>query len=225
MRIFLLIALFLLGPGHGPVAAAETYELLFHSAALQGLDAAKGGSDAAQSTLVYDKIVSGADAGQRGGSFTVGLKLGAGDNVSMTLYQGSASRGLGNYPSSVGNPLIMYFLESVLSDLAAQSGGSPFYMRNRIKEALLRSAQIEPVSLRYRNREIAAREVTIRPFEHDRAREQMGRVSQLSLAVTVSEDIPGWYYSLVATVPSAAGGPGAGYSHAITLKEAAEGRP
>ncbi len=51
----------------------------------------------------------------------------------------------------------------------------------------------------------------------------MGRISQLSLAVTVSEEIPGWYYSLVATVPSASGG--AGYSHAITLKEAAEGRP
>jgi hypothetical protein len=45
----------------------------------------------------------------------------------------------------------------------------------------------------------------------------------LSLAVTVSEEIPGWYYALVATVPSAAGGAEAGYSHAITLKEAAEG--
>ncbi len=71
----------------------------------------------------------------------------------MTLHQGSQSRGLGNYPASVGNPLIMYFLESVLSDLAAQSGGSPFYMRNRVKEALLRDAQIEPVSLRYHDRE------------------------------------------------------------------------
>ncbi|MDW9529132.1 hypothetical protein RWE87_26420 (plasmid) [Sinorhizobium meliloti] len=218
MRIFLLIALFLLGLGHGPVAAAETYELLFHSAALKGLDAAKHGSEAEQSSLVYDKVVSGADAGQRAGSFTVD------DNVAMTLYQGSQSRGLGNYPTSVGNPLIMYFLESVLSDLAAQSGGSPFYMRNRVKEALLRDAQIAPVSLRYHDREIAAREVTIRPFEHDKARAQMGRISQLSLAVTVSEEIPGWYYSLVATVPSAAGGAEAGYSHAITLKEAAEGR-
>lgn len=112
MRIFLLIALFLLGLGHGPVAAAETYELLFHSAALKGLDAAKHGSEAEQSSLVYDKVVSGADAGQRAGSFTVGLKVD--DNVAMTLYQGSQSRGLGNYPTSVGNPLIMYFLESVL---------------------------------------------------------------------------------------------------------------
>jgi hypothetical protein len=221
MRIFLLIALFLLGQGHGPAAAAETYELLFHSAALKGLAAAKDGSGDEQSSLLYDKVVSGADAGQRAGSFTIGLKVG--DNVAMTLHQGSQSRGLGNYPASVGNPLIMYFLESVLSDLAAQSGGSPFYMRNRIKEALLRDAQIEPISLRYHDREIAAREVTIRPFEHDKARAQMGRISQLSLAVTVSEEIPGWYYALVATVPSAAGGAEAGYSHAITLKEAAEG--
>jgi hypothetical protein len=42
---------------------------------LKGLDAAKGGSEAEQSSLVYDKVVSGADAGQRAGSFTVGLKV------------------------------------------------------------------------------------------------------------------------------------------------------
>ncbi|MDX0538843.1 hypothetical protein GOC59_04385 [Sinorhizobium medicae] len=218
MRIFFLIALILLGPAHESAAAAETYELLFHSAALKGLEAEKAGNGDPKGGLVYDKVVSGVDSGERSGRFAVGLKVQAGDNVSMTLNQGSQSRGLGNYPRSVGNPLIMYFLESVLSDLAAQSGGSPFYMRNRIKEALLRDAQIEPVMLRYNDREIAAREVTIRPFEHDKAREKMGRVADLSLAVTVSEDVPGWYFSLVATIPSAADSSGAGYSHAITLR-------
>ncbi|MCA1370115.1 hypothetical protein I6F15_22275 [Bradyrhizobium sp. BRP14] len=223
MRVLLLLAL-LLGVGHGPLAAAETYDLLFRSTALKGLEAAPR-SEAGQSTLVYDRIITGVDEGQAGGSFSIGLKIKPDDNVAMTLYQGTRSRGLGNYPASVGNPVIMYFLESVLADISAQSGGSPFYMRNRIKEALLRDAQIMPVSVRYRDREIAAREVTIRPFMKDKARERMGRFSELALAVTVSDDIPGWYYSLVATVPAAAGGAEVGYSNAITLKAAGEGRP
>ncbi|MCA1403942.1 hypothetical protein I6F26_25600 [Ensifer sp. IC3342] len=225
MRILLLFALFLLGTGHGPAAAAETYELLFRSTALKGLEAVPGKSEAGQGTLVYDKVISGADVGQAGGSFGIDLKIKPDDDsVAMTLYQGTRSRALGNYPASVGNPLIMYFLESVLVDVAGQSGGSPFYMRNRIKEALLRDAQVVPVSLRYENRDIAAREVTIRPFTKDKARERMGRFAELALAITVSEDVPGWYYSLVATVPAAAGRAEAGYINAITLKRAGEGR-
>ncbi|WP_026613793.1 hypothetical protein [Ensifer aridi] len=223
MRVLLLLAL-LLGVGHGPLAAAETYDLLFRSTALKGLQAMPG-SEAGQGALVYDRIITGLDEGQAGGSFSIDLKIKPDDNVAMTLYQGTRSRGLGNYPVSAGNPVIMYFLESVLADISAQSGGSPFYMRNRIKEALLRDAQIMPVSVRYRDRDIAAREVTIRPFMKDKARERMGRFSELALAVTLSDDIPGWYYSLVATVPAAAGGAEVGYSNAITLKAAGEGRP
>lgn len=225
MRVILLFALFMLGIGHGPLAAAETYELLFRSTALKGLEAVPGGSEAGQSTLVYSRVISGVDERPADGSFSIGLKIKPDDNVALTLYQGTRSRGLGNYPASVGNPVIMYFLESVLADIAVQSGGSPFYMRNRIKEALLRDAQIVPVSLHYLDRNIAAREVTIRPFRKDKARERMGRFSELALAVTVSEDIPGWYYSLVATVPAVVGGAEAGYANAITLKAAGEGRP
>jgi hypothetical protein len=224
MRVILLLALFMLGIGHGPLAAAETYELLFRSTALKGLEPVPGG-EAGKGTLVYNRVISGVDERQADGNFSIGLKIKPDDNVSLTLYQGTRSRGLGNYPASVGNPVIMYFLESVLADIAVQSGGSPFYMRNRIKEALLRDAQTVPVSLHYLDRDITAREVTIRPFMKDKARERMGRFSELALAVTVSNDIPGWYYSLVATVPAVAGGAEVGYANAITLKAAGKGRP
>ncbi|WP_018237750.1 hypothetical protein [Ensifer sp. BR816] len=222
MRVLFLLALILLGFGERPSMAAETYDLLFRETALKGLEQVPGGSDAGQSTLVYDRVISGIDAGQAGGRFSIGLRIKPDDNVDMTLHQGTRSRALGNYPASVGNPVIMYFLESVLAEIAGQSGGSPFYMRNRIKDALLRDAEVVPVSRRYRNRDIAARQVTIRPFTKDRARERMGAISQLALAVTVSDEIPGWYYSLVATVPAATGKAGAGYSNSITLKGAGE---
>ncbi|MCM2474219.1 hypothetical protein HGO38_12115 [Rhizobium sp. CG5] len=219
MRVVLL-ALVLLGIGHGPLSAAGTgtYDMLFPSTALKGLEAAPS-QDADRSTLVYDRVISGVGQEQLDGSFRIGLTIKPDDNVALTLYQGTKSRGLGSYPVSVGNPVIMYFLESALGDIAAQSGGSPFYLRNRIKDALLRDAQIVPVSLHYQNREIKAREVTIRPFTNDKARDRMGRFAELALAVTISEDIPGLYYSLVATVPAAPGA-AVGYSNAITFKTA-----
>ncbi|ASY66883.1 hypothetical protein SJ05684_b59010 (plasmid) [Sinorhizobium sojae CCBAU 05684] len=225
MRVLLVAALLLVGSGQAPATAAGTYELLFRSTALKGLEAVPAGSEAGQSTVVYDRLVSGAADGQMDGSFSIGLKVKADDKVTMTLYQGTRSRGLGEYPASVGNPVIMYFLESVLADIAAQSGGSPFYMRNRIKEALLEDAQVVPVTRQYRNRDVAAQEVMIRPFLKDKARARMGRFSELALTVTVSEEIPGWYYSLVATVPAAAGASEVGYSHAITLDGKGEGKP
>lgn len=225
MRVLLMAALLLFGSGQAPATAAGTYELLFRSSALKGLEAVPDGSETSQSTVVYDRLVSGTADGQRDGSFRIGLRVKADDKVTMTLHQGTRSRGLGEYPASVGNPVIMYFLESVLADIAAQSGGSPFYMRNRIKEALLKDAQVLPVTRQYRDRDVAAREVMIRPFLKDKARERMGRFSELALTVTVSEEIPGWYYSLVATVPAAAGASEVGYSHAITLDGKGEGEP
>ena len=226
MRVLLLPALLLLllCTAREPLAAAQTYELLFRSTALKGLEAVPGGSEARQTTLVYDRVVSGARTGEADGSFSIDLKIKPDGNVAMALHQGERSRGLGTYPGSVGNPLIMYFLESVLADIASQSGGSPYYLRNRVKEALLRDAKVMPVSLRHGNGDVAARKVTIRPLVNDKARKQMGRFSELALTVTVSEAIPGWYYSLVATVPAASGGREVGYSNAITFKAAGEER-
>ncbi|APG94093.1 hypothetical protein [Sinorhizobium americanum] len=217
MRAVFLLALSLLCVASEPLAAAQTYELLFRSTALKDLEAATG-----ETTIVYERVVSGADTVEVGGSDSIDLKIISSGNVAMTLHRGGRSRGLGDYPASVGNPLIMYFLESVLADIANQSGGSPYYLRNRIKEALLRDAQIMRVSLRHQNADIRARVVTIRPFRNDKARERMGRFSELALTVTVSEDIPGWYYSLAATVPAASGGNEAGYSNAITFKATGE---
>ncbi|MBP2233934.1 hypothetical protein J2Z31_000424 [Sinorhizobium kostiense] len=224
MRVLLMAVLLLLGSGQAPVTAAGTYELLFPSTALKGLEAVAAGRESGQNTLVYDRLVSGAAESQMDGRFSIGLKVKPDDKVTMALYQGTRSRGLGEYPASVGNPVIMFFLESVLADIAAQSGGSPFYMRNRIKEALLKDGQVVSVERQYENRDVAAREVTIRPFLKDKARERMGRFSELAITVTVSEEIPGWYYSLVATVPAAVGASKIGYSHAITLDGKGEGR-
>ena len=45
-------------------------------------------------------------------------------------------RVLGRFPVSSGDPMVVFFLENTARDMAMLTGGSPFYIRNRMKEAL-----------------------------------------------------------------------------------------
>ncbi|MHA7971705.1 hypothetical protein [Rhizobium sp. CAU 1783] len=226
MRLFLLLLFFTTGfAAQG--AAAETYDLLFRKGSLSSLNASPPAADGQQGkdTLVYDKLTSGLKKGDSPDTDSIGLQLTTDDNVTLILHRGPQMRSLGNFPASVGNPLIMYFLESALDDVAKQSGGSPFYIRNRIKDALRRDAEIVPVAVRFGDRDVQAQQVTLRPFEKDKARDKMGRFADLALAITVSEDVPGGYYSLKATVPEGKGDADIGYVNTITLKGLGEVKP
>lgn len=52
------------------------------------------------------------------------------------------TRQIGPFPTSAGDPVLTFFLEQTTRDMARLTGGSPFYIRNRIKEALFRGGQI-----------------------------------------------------------------------------------
>ncbi|WP_413205982.1 hypothetical protein [Rhodospirillum sp. A1_3_36] len=148
---------------------------------------------------------------------SLALTTGADDSVVLTLKQGERKSSAGTFPRSVGNPVIMYFLESVLRDMANQAGGSPFYIRNRIKAALLEAAEVKPVSVTLDGRDIQAQQVTIHPFAKDQARDRMFGFADLKVVAILSEEVPGWYYSLSAEAPRTVGGKETGYSNVLTL--------
>lgn len=202
--------------------AGETYDLMFKSGALDALatSAPVSAPKESKDALVYDQVIAGAGEKRPNGAYTVGLRFDPENAVNLTLHQGDKSRNLGDFPAAVGNPIIMYFMESALADVAALSGGSPFYLRNRIKEALLKPATITPVTLHEGGREIAAKKVTITPFAEDAQRARLGRFTGLTLSVVVAEGVPGWYRSLEAAAPAGAeAATQPAYSHAIILKE------
>lgn len=216
MRQFLYFVCFCLGFGAGPSAAGETYDLLFKSGALDQLvTASQTGTDSVD--LEYERTTFGTLDGPGPDTFRLDLRMVPPDNAELTLHEGDLRRGIGTFPASIGNPVIMYFMETTLRDMAEKSGGSPFYIRNRIKDALLTDAEILPVTVRLGDSDVEARQITLLPFAHDAARARMGRFADLKLVVTVSENVPGWYYSLVSTAPSDPGAPDTRYSNAIIL--------
>ncbi|MBJ6373325.1 hypothetical protein [Sedimentitalea arenosa] len=195
MRTKLIAVVAALALNQAAAQAEEAYDLIFKTETLSDVSTA--------SVLVYDRnVVIAADpdrAARNTGS--VNLTFEPDDMARLTFFQDGKHRGLGQFPASVGNPVVMYFVETVLRDVAHQAGGSPFYIRNRIKDALVQEADIHAAQFRFDGRALASREVTLHPFENDENRERMKGYGDLALTFTMSEEIPGWYGSLVAKVP------------------------
>ena len=192
-----------------PVPAAETYDLIFRMGTLSDVPESR--------TLTYDRqveIVANPEYAMNS-TGTIELKLEPNDVARLRFLKDGGHRTLGSFPASVGNPIIMYFVESVLRDVASETGGSPFYIRNRIKEALVADTPIEDKTVRFGTTNAEAKRITLHPLQEDRNRGRMGVYADLAVTFTMSDDVPGWYVSLAATAAGKDGAPG--YSNILTL--------
>lgn len=193
-----------------PLAAAtgeatKIYDLLFKQGTLDDLRR--------DAVLHYTRSVTNRslpDAAARDtGEIALSFTQGQAEMANLQFLQDGKHRNLGTFPASVGNPMIMYFYETVVRDVAETAGGSPFYIRNRVKEALVSPAEIVEGAAEYDGRTVATRIVTLRPFAEDPNRARMQGFGDLELRVTMSDAVPGWYLSLVAEAPDAEGAAGA----------------
>lgn len=89
------------------------------------------------------------------------------------------TRKIGPFPTDGGDPTVIFFLENVARDMAAVTGGSPFYIRNRMKDALFRGGEIRAED----GRQIAV----FRPFVDDPNKARMAGFDQLELAFTIDD--------------------------------------
>ena len=179
----------LAGPAQAASQDTETYDLIFKEGTLDGIDR--------KDVLTYGKQVEAKgrpDIGEKT-SGTIRLAF-APDNMAELRFapKGDKSgrfRTLAEFPASVGNPLILYFVETVVRDMAATAGGSPYYIRNRVKASLLDKVPVETESQSYEGKEIAVQKLTLTPFKSDPNRDRMAGFADLALTVTVSKDVPG----------------------------------
>lgn len=193
---FGLAAILLAGAGAVvPLAGDKTYEMLFRNGRLDEVSR--------DAQLVYRRTVTNAlvpEAGARDtGDIALSFSEGAEATMAMLDFRKDGKhRSLGRFPASVGNPMIMYFYEIVVRDMAQSAGGSPFYIRNRVKEALIRESDLEEGEAEYDGRVVPTQTIRIYPFAGDKNSDRMKGFSDLELRVTMSEAVPGWYLSLVA---------------------------
>ena len=179
-------------------AATPHYDLLFKGGTLDAIGA--------EQVLLYDREVQNREkpdaAARDTGTIALSFETQEGRTLANLMFRKDGQhRNLGSFPASVGNPMIMYFYETVVRDMAESAGGSPFYIRNRVKDALTQPAEVVAGEASWNGETVATQTVTLRPFAEDPNRAQMQGWGDLAMTVTMSEAVPGWYLDLTAHVP------------------------
>ena len=118
------------------------------------------------------------------------------------------SRKIGPFPVSGGDPSLTFFLETVARDMAALTGGSPFYIRNRLKEALFRGGEVAIQD----GRRIAR----FQPFADDPRRDRMYGFDSLTLRFALDDPSDPIRQMLAETGPLAGDRPA--YRNEMVLK-------
>lgn len=157
------------------------------------------------------------------GEIEVRLRLDAtgAREAQVAMSSGGQLRELNPFPASTGNPLLMVFLESSLRSMAAITGGSQFYIRNRMKDALFRGGELSDVSVVFKDEVIAAEQIVFRPFSEDKNRDRMGDFADLELRFVLSDQAPGGFILFSASTPTR-DGEEAAYREEITFLDARE---
>ncbi|MDF3606818.1 hypothetical protein PE067_12180 [Paracoccus sp. DMF-8] len=88
-------------------------------------------------------------------------------------------RTIGPYPVSGGDPALVFFLETTAREMARITGGSPFYIRNRIKDAVFRGGEVVEVD--------GTRKAVFRPFQDDKNKDRMAGFDTLELTFDVAD--------------------------------------
>lgn len=197
----------------GSVAQTGTYDQLFREGTLDIL--------ADDQVLLYHQDVEVQADPERGGLETgiVTMSVVDDDIVDLRLTKDGRYKTYGRYPKSVGNPLMMVVAETVSRDMAALAGGSPFYIRNRVKNAMVSMAEVTTGTAEWGGAEVATQTVVLRPFLQDPNRDRMRGWQDLQFRVTTSDDVPGWYYSIEAIAEHEGQ---TVYRRSLTLEETAE---
>ena len=107
--------------------------------------------------------------------------------------------------AGVGNPVLLYFLERDIREMSRLTKGQMNYFRKRIRMAVFQGAQIADVSLPYRGKNIAARQITIAPYTDDPLRVRFEKLANKQYTFIVSDAVPGGVVSIRTRIAAAAG--------------------
>lgn len=135
----------------------------------------------------------------------VRLEIAGPDDLRLVREVGGRAQPVGTFRSGVANPLLLYFLENNVRVMAEATGGSPYYVRNRIREALAAADLGAKAG--------GVREVALEPFAADPNRAQMGSFADLVIRLRFDPDDPSRILELSADTPGGTDG----YHERMTL--------
>jgi len=196
-RLFARIALIAALAGATSSNASPATDLVFSAEALNNIPARS------EVTYLHERSGTGEKLFHPvNGTASLRLQPGSdGNQVILTMREDGKLRSQTPFPADVGNPLVMAFLEYTLRSMAQSTGGSPFYLRNRIKDSLRSGGTVENVTVKINGEDIKAQDVVFRPFMQDPNAPKMGDFARLELHFVVAQSVPGGFVRFQAATP------------------------
>lgn len=186
-----------------PTAASPETDLLFATRHFSGAS-----EDA---SLIYrrDRMIKpwqgkeAVNSGER-----IDLTLGVGEDgkryVDIVVDPEGRAQRYDRFVNVPGNPMLMVFLEGITRTLAEWTGGSPHYIRNRIRAALAND-------IVQRSDDLGRILLQVRPFDAEPDKRRLGPFEGLELSFTVDRESIGMLVSMAARA-------GDGYREEIRLE-------
>jgi len=173
---------------------SEAERLLFQTNHLKNV--------APPATLYYAFSKTG--SAEAGFEDTVEIRIHAADSakrVSVAFLTGARSIAFPEVAHAEGNPVLLYFLEREIREMARLTGAKPAQFRRAIRTALARSARVGKTNLGFGGRSPVASEVTIIPYAETPLRDSLGKYASKTYVFTLSDDVPGGIYRVRGFVP------------------------
>ncbi|CAN5920716.1 hypothetical protein BH11PSE8_BH11PSE8_40930 [soil metagenome] len=103
-----------------------------------------------------------------------------------------------------GNPVILYFLERDIREMERLTKGKSNYFRKRIRMAVYQGATIRDLTLPYRGKPVAVREIAISPYLDDPNRPRYDKLAVKQYQFLMSDAVPGGLYGIRTRIGAAA---------------------
>jgi hypothetical protein len=104
------------------------------------------------------------------------------------------------------NPAILYFLERDIREMERLTKGKANYFRKRIRMAVFQGAVTRSVTLSYRGKPMAVREITVSPYLDDPNRAKFEQLAKKRYVFLLAATVPGGLYGIRTQVDAAAAG-------------------
>lgn len=119
----------------------------------------------------------------------------------VVIHRGDKEGEAGPFPTQNGNPISLVLLERDVKEMAQLSKGSPFYIRNRVREHLA-GGTVEPARFTYDGREIEGWKLTMQPFATDPNKDKLQELAGRSYEFLFSDQVPGGLYAIRVVTPA-----------------------
>ena len=116
--------------------------------------------------------------------------------VSARFFTGAREMRQPGVESAQGNPAILYFLERDVREMQRLTRGKADYFRKRIRMAVYRGASMRKLTLQYRGRPVAVREISISPYLDDPNRPRYEKLANKQYLFMLSDAVPGALYGI-----------------------------